>query len=605
MTWLLLSWMTARADSIVKHIAPGVTLTQEIDKKTPLVIDVLNVDLDSPGIHLGVGIGQDQVSGMDPTHGREDVSRYARRHHIVAAVNADFFPYTGDPLGIGIQDGRLFSEPWTGRSGDTPRVALGLAPDGHRVVFDTLGLLGDLQAQDGQRAQINGIDRTANANEIVVYTPLYGSSCSARAGSSEVIVQHADLPVRANKLIVGQVQQVLIGAQSPAAIPSDGIVLVGAPGSGADFLAQNVHAGDRIGFVMAVAPIGSVRGGIQVASLPRTKSDLPSRGGSQIDRQAYFWAQVPEAVGGGPRLLVDGQVAIDGVAEGFDAGFTDHANPRTAVGTSRDGRHLILVTVDGRQSISKGVTLTDLALILKRYGVWNAMNLDGGGSTCMAVGGLIVDSPSGTGEERPVADMLLVSSDTPSLKMPDDWVDDPSASVHLILPSQPVLVGSAMPLRVSTGSRTVSGSDPAILWQGMVSGGVGFVNQNGYFIPLKAGTGTVTALYQGQLLTGDVIVQSTVPAGSSYTIHADFSAAPSGASNRSQLTVRVLDQDGKPLSGASVQLSGSGGVPDNASLQTNADGYVTVGVTWAAAHGGSIRIQSGSLAPITALQPNG
>ena len=83
-----------------------------------------------------------------------------------------------------------------------------------------------------------------------------------------------------------------------------------------------------------------------------------------INRAAWVWAQVPQAVGGGPRLLADGQVSVDWAAEGFDAGFAGSLNPRTAVGTTRDGHHLLLVTVDGRQAISRGVSLADMALIL-------------------------------------------------------------------------------------------------------------------------------------------------------------------------------------------------------------------------------------------------
>ena len=196
------------------------------------------------------------------------------------------------------------------------------------------------------------------------------------------------------------------------AIPSDGVVLSGGPGTGADFLARHLHPGDRVSFVLAVAPAGETARAVQIAALPRTGRDLPSRAGAGISRSAWLWAQVPQAVGGGPHLLVDGQVAVDCDRQrAFEAGFSDGLNPRTAVGTTRDGHHLLLVTVDGRQAFSKGVSLTDMALILKRYGAWNAINLDGGGSTAMAVGGVTVNNPSGAGAERPVADMLLVYSD--------------------------------------------------------------------------------------------------------------------------------------------------------------------------------------------------
>lgn len=592
-----------RADTTVKNLAPGVTLTQEIDKTTPLVINVLTVDLDAPGVRIGVGIGQDHISGTDATHGREDVSRYVRRHRVLAAVNADFFPYTGDPLGIGIKDGELFSEPYTGSTKGGPRVTLGVTPGGRGVVFDTLSFLGDLQAQDGQRAFLNGANRVPNAGEIVAFTALYGPASSNRKGGTDVVISSANMPLRANKLMVGRVQQVLTDVQAATSIPPTGMVLSGASGAGADFLAQHVHAGDKIGFVMAIAPAGSVAGGVQIASLPRTEGDLPSRAGQSVNRQAFLWAQIPQALGGGPRLLTDGLVAVTGVAEGFDAGFIGSPNPRTAVGTSRDGRRLFVVTVDGRQAISRGVSLTDLATILKRYGAWNAINFDGGGSTAMAIGGLLVNSPEGTGEERPVADMLVIDSDRPDFSLPRVPSPVLIGGPEILSPAGPVPIGQATPLRLADGERTLSGSDSRILWQGMVTGGIGFVNQKGYFIPLKPGSGTVTALYKGRLLTAAVTVQAPAPSVPVFAIQATLTADPGGATNRSELTVRILDPTGMPLAGAPVHLVLSGGAADAVDTRTNADGYVTVGVTWQAPHGGSIFIQSGTLKPVAVTQP--
>ncbi len=402
---------SAQADTTVKPLAPGVTLTQEIDQKTPLIINVVTVDLTAPGVRIGVGIGQDQVSGTDATQGREDVSRLARRWGALAAINADFFPYTGDPLGVGIRDGELFSEPFPGKNGSGPRVTLGLALDGKSVLFQNLGFLGDLQASDGERAFLSGIDRSVGKNEIVVFSHLYGPVTANKPDGVEAVVTGVNLPVRANKLLTGRVQSVRVVQTDTEAIPADGVVISGGPGTGADFLAKHLHPGDPVSFVLAVAPVGETGRAVQVATLPRTSRDLPSRAGEGLSRSAWEWAMVPQAVGGGPRLLVDGQVAVDWAAEGFDAGFADSLNPRTAVGITPDGHHLILVTVDGRQAISKGVTLTDMALIMQRYGAWNAINLDGGGSTAMAVGGMPVSSPEGGGAERPVADMLLVYSD--------------------------------------------------------------------------------------------------------------------------------------------------------------------------------------------------
>ena len=61
------------------------------------------------------------------------------------------------------------------------------------------------------------------------------------------------------------------------------------------------------------------------------------------------------------------------------------ATARTAIGLSRDGRTLTLFTVDVRGG-SDGMRVGEVAdLLMADYGVWNALNLDGGGSTSMAM----------------------------------------------------------------------------------------------------------------------------------------------------------------------------------------------------------------------------
>lgn len=598
----------AHADTTVKRLAPGVTLTQEIDRKTPLIINVVSVDLDAPGVRIGVGIGQDKVNAPDATGGREDVSRLARRWGAVAAVNADFFPYTGDPLGVGIRNGELFSEPFPGIRGSGPRVTLGVAADG-TVRFDTLGFLGDLQAADGARSYVSGINRSTAPNEIVVYSPVYGQTTSNKPGGVEAVVEGVNLPVKANKLMAGRVARVeRVQGGATEIIPPDGLVLSGGPGAGADFLARHLHPGDPVSFVLAVAPIGQTGGALQVASLPRTRGDLPSRSGAGVSRLAYVWAGVTSAVGGGPRLLVDGQVSVDWAAEGFDAGFAGSLNPRTAVGTSRDGRHLFLVTVDGRQAFSKGVSLPGMAQILKRYGAWNAINLDGGGSTTLAADGLTVSSPSGDGAERPVADMLLVTSDRafqppvpalPGAASEAEAGQDDAPTPQIVLPKTPLRIGSAVPLWVQDGSRVLSGSAPGIVWQGPATGGIGFVNQKGYLITGAPGMGSVSALYQGRLLTASVTVLGKTAPAPLYTLQCRLAPDPDGLANRSQLLIRITDRNGKPLALAPVQISVALGTADQTTVQTDRDGSATVGITWNADAGGSVRITSGALTPQT------
>ena len=67
-----------------------------------------------------------------------------------------------------------------------------------------------------------------------------------------------------------------------------------------------------------------------------------------------------------------------------------------------------MVTVDGRSAKSVGVTLEELAALMKELGAAHAMNFDGGGSTTMVVRGKVVNSTSDATGEREVGSALLV-----------------------------------------------------------------------------------------------------------------------------------------------------------------------------------------------------
>ena len=115
-------------------------------------------------------------------------------------------------------------------------------------------------------------------------------------------------------------------------------------------------------------------------------------------------------IGGWPRILRDGQdVAIEApTVEGTISRNAETRHPRSAIGFSRDSTTLFLLVVDGRSQKSVGMTLVELAALMRRLGAWQAMNLDGGGSTTMIIDGAIVNAPSDQTGEREVGNALLV-----------------------------------------------------------------------------------------------------------------------------------------------------------------------------------------------------
>ncbi|MGC8862498.1 MAG: hypothetical protein ACP5R5_06955, partial [Armatimonadota bacterium] len=98
---------------VVKQIGPGVVLSQEVDTNPvcPLIINCVSVDLGDPRVEIKTAVGKDVVIANDPAKGRETISAMTARRGALVGVNADFFPFTGDPLGICIIDGELVSEP--------------------------------------------------------------------------------------------------------------------------------------------------------------------------------------------------------------------------------------------------------------------------------------------------------------------------------------------------------------------------------------------------------------------------------------------------------------------------------------------------------------
>ncbi|MFA6617571.1 MAG: phosphodiester glycosidase family protein [Candidatus Neomarinimicrobiota bacterium] len=113
------------------------------------------------------------------------------------------------------------------------------------------------------------------------------------------------------------------------------------------------------------------------------------------------------AIGGGPILLKDSSVHItydEEIMWGSGVGL-NNSDPRTAVAYTSDN-HVIILTADGRQAHSAGLSMTEMAEIFLEKGCIEAMNLDGGGSTQMAIPGGFINRPS---EERPVPAILAIT----------------------------------------------------------------------------------------------------------------------------------------------------------------------------------------------------
>jgi exopolysaccharide biosynthesis protein len=361
------------------------------DDRGPWKLEVLTID---PKEFRG-----DLTSSFGPNlQDRETTSQLAAAAGALAATNGGYFVMDpkagapGDPAGAAVHDGKILSEP----VGDRPSLVIGAknetsiqrlkwggsvsAPGtGGQLALDGInrvpGLIRNCGGTDDSPTNLPVHDFTCtDADEIVAFTPEFGPTTPSGPGLEVVLDDHGT---------VTSVNNV-----RGTTVPAGGQTLQ-AIGTDADKLAGLAHIGSKL----------------------KVQTDLLDASG-----KALKTGPTTDVVNGGPTLVENGQLNItarrDGMVHTGDSnsffyGWVHKRNPRTIAGIDAQGRTL-LVTADGRQTTSLGLSIKETADVARSLGMVNAINLDGGGSTTMVENGQVVNSPSDAAGERPVGDALLV-----------------------------------------------------------------------------------------------------------------------------------------------------------------------------------------------------
>ena len=128
---------------------------------------------------------------------------------------------------------------------------------------------------------------------------------------------------------------------------------------------------------------------------------------SEVTAQALLDSGVVNLLAFGPALVTNGKVAV---SQNEEVGRAMADNPRTAIGVI-DNLHYVLVVSDGRTSESQGLSLYELAQVMRQQGCKTAYNLDGGGSSTMYFNGQVINNPTTNGNrisERSVSDIVYI-----------------------------------------------------------------------------------------------------------------------------------------------------------------------------------------------------
>ncbi|MCT4647874.1 MAG: phosphodiester glycosidase family protein [Carboxylicivirga sp.] len=147
---------------------------------------------------------------------------------------------------------------------------------------------------------------------------------------------------------------------------------------------------------------------------PTPSENIPGENPKAVPDENYpsngFEYSKSMAVGGGPVLVRDSKIVSDYTYELFQSDITRYLADRTCIGVDADGK-LVIVLVEGRQDRSAGVSLEDLADIMRNdFNCTHAMNLDGGGSSTLIIDGQLINKTSGGGTyQRPVSTGVLIT----------------------------------------------------------------------------------------------------------------------------------------------------------------------------------------------------
>jgi hypothetical protein len=357
-------------------LADGLIHRELLLGEGPWVVHVLELDLTRGNLQIR------SVHAQDRVRGRERTSDMARRLQdslggILAAINADFFSPDGETIGNQVSEGEVVrGTPLRSVRGDNAprhRSHFGITVEGRPVIMRprlTARVAVDGMEPEGLAA-VNVVDRRG----LVLFNHFWGDRTPVDSTSSTVMELGLRFAYASGDTTVC-VLEGPIGRGGGMPLLPQGFVLA-AYGDSLWDPAKAFFFGDSVRLVMRWLPVQ---------------------------------APLQTLVGGTPRIVLRGQnvAGQEQYREETAPAFTTDRHPRTGIGFSEDSTRVVMVTVDGRQRRSVGMSLSEFADLMIMLGVAEGLNLDGGGSTTMVVGTSVVNRPSDLTGERPVGNALVI-----------------------------------------------------------------------------------------------------------------------------------------------------------------------------------------------------
>ena len=361
---------------IFPHLAgPGVIAAKYDIPALPLKVSVVEMDLTNPYIVMETCLGAEKSVGTE-TPVNMALRNTRPGHEVVSALNGDFFMTSptnevGLPLSGQVRNDELVLSSHN-------RACLVLDND-NRPYIDRLTFTGRVTG-GGHSFALNLVNRmryayeNIAANQSFLFTRSYGPVTYDGSNSGKmVLLRPAGEPFRWNANGVEQcVIEEIFDARGSATIP-DGKAILWLKGTYAN-QTEWMNVGDMLDISFSL-------------TLNNGPQDV----------------NIHQLIGGSNHIIMQNGQFMEDWAE---------RHPRTAIGFNADSTRLYFVVVDGRHMTSTGVTLWEMKGIFDALGAVNAVNLDGGGSSCILANDEVLNHPS-DGPVRAVGNGCLLVSVAP------------------------------------------------------------------------------------------------------------------------------------------------------------------------------------------------
>jgi exopolysaccharide biosynthesis protein len=365
----------AQVKTEAKIIDDGISYKKIVNQTDTLSIDILKIDLSKNTYEIRSVKANNLLHEKSTTSKMTEVLKDSG-YQVIAAINADFFEKDGEIINNMIANSEIVKAT---KFTDSPfnsfvNSQFAITKE-NKLLIESFVFSGYLIFPDGTVESIKRINSSEDSNSISLYNKFEGDLTPTTPENWEVV----EFLLKPIQVISDTIKCIVKNRfdKSGNSIYSQDEIILSANNRFAFYLDRSIEVSDTLAVVLNFNP--NIK-------------------------------NIFTLVGGWPRLVADGrnQILINKNIEGVVPNFSEKRHPRTGVGFSKDSTVVYFITVDGRQKTSRGMTLKEFADLMIEQGVYQGLNLDGGGSTTMIVESEIVNSPSDLTGERAVGNCLVV-----------------------------------------------------------------------------------------------------------------------------------------------------------------------------------------------------